>query len=246
MRSTPAIGEDGTIYVGSGSGRLFAINPDGTEKWQFPPLTTPAIGSVSSSPDLDSGSAIYFGSKDNNFYAVSDVAVPRNYRNSYSSGQRGYLTSDNLDSNVEVDDPTENNWLDGAINKGPWAVRTEIKRATSVNGNGNYEYTLLTWIRQCAQSDCSDIKNTPFQDTTGEYTYSAPHAPDLPFEQVIEIPSAPTPPGVPNHDDFERFLFGFTTAASATDTQTVEIRDFQLTFIQSGDPTIIADPTWLP
>ena len=239
VRSTPAIGGDGTIYVGSGSGRLFAINPDGTEKWQFPLPTTPAIGSVSSSPEVDSSSAIYFGSNDNNLYAISGVAVPINYRNTYLNGQRGFLTRADLDSTVAVDDP--DNWLDGSpMAKGPWAVRTEIKRATSAIANGNYEYTLLTWIRQCSQSDCSDIKGTPFQDTTGEYLFlPGPPVPDLPFEQVIELTPA-------EHGDFERFLFGFTTAASATDTQTVEIRDFQLTFIQSGDPTIIADPTWLP
>lgn len=33
--SSPAIGTDGTIYVGSGDGKLYAINPDGTKKWEF-------------------------------------------------------------------------------------------------------------------------------------------------------------------------------------------------------------------
>ena len=36
--SSPAIGADGTIYVGSGGGKLYAINPDGTLKWAFPPV----------------------------------------------------------------------------------------------------------------------------------------------------------------------------------------------------------------
>jgi outer membrane protein assembly factor BamB len=36
VRSSPAIGPDGTIYVGSsGSAKLHAINPNGTEKWSF-------------------------------------------------------------------------------------------------------------------------------------------------------------------------------------------------------------------
>ena len=45
---TPAIGADGTIYIGSYDKKLYAINPDGSEKWEF--LTknwitsSPAIG----------------------------------------------------------------------------------------------------------------------------------------------------------------------------------------------------------
>ena len=34
--SSPAIGADGTLYVGSGDGNLYAINPDGTQEWAFP------------------------------------------------------------------------------------------------------------------------------------------------------------------------------------------------------------------
>ena len=33
--SNPAIGGDGTIYVGSCDHKLYAINPDGTEKWRY-------------------------------------------------------------------------------------------------------------------------------------------------------------------------------------------------------------------
>jgi outer membrane protein assembly factor BamB len=33
--SSPAIGTDGTIYVGSNDNNLYAINPDGTYKWHF-------------------------------------------------------------------------------------------------------------------------------------------------------------------------------------------------------------------
>ena len=45
--SSPAIGADGTLYVGSSDGNLYAINSDGTQKWAF--LTG---GSVSSSPAI--------------------------------------------------------------------------------------------------------------------------------------------------------------------------------------------------
>lgn len=34
FNSTPAIGSDGTIYVSATNGNIYAINPDGTEKWR--------------------------------------------------------------------------------------------------------------------------------------------------------------------------------------------------------------------
>ena len=35
INSSPAIGADGTIYVGSMDNYLYAINPDGTQQWAF-------------------------------------------------------------------------------------------------------------------------------------------------------------------------------------------------------------------
>ena len=35
VESSPAIGSDGTVYVGSYDGYLYAIKPDGTLKWKF-------------------------------------------------------------------------------------------------------------------------------------------------------------------------------------------------------------------
>ncbi len=62
---SPAIGTDGTIYMGSArteetnSMGLFAINPDGTEKWRF------IIKSgVSSSPAIGNDGTIYVGGSD--------------------------------------------------------------------------------------------------------------------------------------------------------------------------------------
>ena len=64
--SSPAIGPDGTVYIGSDDGALYAVDPEtGVEIWKFqtgdPVKTCPAIG-----PD----GTIYFGSTDNYLYAV--------------------------------------------------------------------------------------------------------------------------------------------------------------------------------
>jgi hypothetical protein len=64
--SSPAIGADGTIYVGSYDNKLYAINSDGTEKWSF---TTE--GDVRSSPAIGADGTIYVGSYDNKLYAIN-------------------------------------------------------------------------------------------------------------------------------------------------------------------------------
>jgi outer membrane protein assembly factor BamB len=64
--SSPAIGNDGTIYVGSRDGKLYAVNPDGTKKWAFT-----AGDSIYSSPAIGSDGTIYVGSLDHNLYAIN-------------------------------------------------------------------------------------------------------------------------------------------------------------------------------
>ncbi|MFC1651558.1 PQQ-binding-like beta-propeller repeat protein [Patescibacteria group bacterium] len=69
--TSPLIGPDGTIYTGSGirfnsdvlekssegpKGKLFAINPDGTEKWSFSKKSN-----VATSPAIDKNGTIYLG-----------------------------------------------------------------------------------------------------------------------------------------------------------------------------------------
>ena len=65
--SSPAIGSDGTVYVGSVfDDNLYAVNPDGTEKWSF------STGDwVFSSPAIGSDGTVYVGSGDSNLYAVN-------------------------------------------------------------------------------------------------------------------------------------------------------------------------------
>ena len=54
--TTPAIGQDGTIYFGSHDNYLYAINSDGTEIWRFA-----TAGPVESSPAIGADGTIYFG-----------------------------------------------------------------------------------------------------------------------------------------------------------------------------------------
>jgi len=65
ISSSPAIGQDGTIYVGSRDSHLYAIHPDGNLKWKFK-----TGNEIDASPAIGSDGVIYVGSLDGNVYAV--------------------------------------------------------------------------------------------------------------------------------------------------------------------------------
>src|SRR2546427_13255844 len=57
--ATPAIGADGTIYVGSSDFNLYAVAPNGTRKWVF--KTDNGVGS----PAVSADGTIYVSAGDN-------------------------------------------------------------------------------------------------------------------------------------------------------------------------------------
>jgi outer membrane protein assembly factor BamB len=63
--SSPSIGPDGTIYVGSQDGHVYSISPEGRTNWMF------ALTNVTySSPAIANDGTIYIGSDDGNLYAL--------------------------------------------------------------------------------------------------------------------------------------------------------------------------------
>ncbi len=65
MYSTPAIGSDGTIYIGNNDGKFYAVNPDGTQKWNY------TTGKIYGSAAIARDGTIYVGSYDNNLSAIN-------------------------------------------------------------------------------------------------------------------------------------------------------------------------------
>ena len=59
VRSSPVIGGDGTIYIGSWDYHLHAIDPDGSDRWQGSTLDH-----VVSTPALARDGTVYIGSYD--------------------------------------------------------------------------------------------------------------------------------------------------------------------------------------
>ena len=66
VQFSPAVGADGTVYVGSGDGHVYALDPaNGNELWSF------ETGNwVESSPALGADGTVYVGSGDGHVYAI--------------------------------------------------------------------------------------------------------------------------------------------------------------------------------
>jgi outer membrane protein assembly factor BamB len=229
--SSPIVDLDGTVYVGSEDGNVYAINPDGTQKWNFP-----TGGQVRSSPALGKAGLVHIGSDDTNLYTLSQFADPRSFKDEDKSLGK-LLTVEDLDSSVQVDSNTD--WLNGAGSKGSWAVRLEVDRALLPNADGEFDYELRLWMRQCPDPTdfpCDEILGTFYQDTRVAYDYTAVE--DLPMVQRFRLSGA-------EQDAFERFFFGFTGAAGA-EALNATISQFQLSFIRPGDPVINCDSVKWP
>ena len=64
--SSPAIGSDGTVYIGSNDYKLYAINgKTGVKLWEFE-----TGGTVYSSPAIGPDGTVYVGSWDKKLYAI--------------------------------------------------------------------------------------------------------------------------------------------------------------------------------
>jgi len=71
LRSSPAIGSDGTVYIGSNDKKFYAINgKTGIKLWEF------ETGSfVDSSPAIGSDGTLYVGSEDYKLYAIKTESL---------------------------------------------------------------------------------------------------------------------------------------------------------------------------
>jgi len=130
IRSSPAIGPDGTIYVGSDDGKVYAVQPDGTKKWEFP-----TGGAVSSSPVVGYFGGvlrIYVGSEDKMLYAIDSDG---NKIWAFQTG--GIISSSPAISNSGIiyvgseDEKVYAIKVDGTAETGEWPLVTQGKVTSS-------------------------------------------------------------------------------------------------------------------
>lgn len=140
--SSPAIGEDGTIYVGSDDQKLYAVNPDGSLKWRYI-----AGDKIRSGIAVATGNIVYFGTdySDNKLYAVVDQGAGAALR--WTTELGAYVESDPL-----VD-------IDGTICVG---CRTAGTYAVNPDGTRRWTYG----------GSCGGDCGTPIAAIGGDITYS--------------------------------------------------------------------------
>lgn len=135
----PAVGTDGSIYVGAQGSKFYAIKPDGTEKWTFE-----TCGNVEGFPAVTS---------DNNIYVVSNGSVATLYSLNANTGAAKWTKelAGGTGSAVAVD--AEGNVYVGT-NEGVWSFTADGAQRWSTSGinvtergsfaiNGNVLYAAL-------------------------------------------------------------------------------------------------------
>lgn len=96
FQASPSIGPDGTIYIAPMSGFLFAVNPDGGEKWRYPVFN---FKNNWSSPAVGPDGTIYVGSES---YPPSETEKPQE--------KSAYIYALNPDGTLKWSYDTGGNW----------------------------------------------------------------------------------------------------------------------------------------
>ncbi len=94
--SSPAVGANGTIYVGTNTGSLYAVNPDGTQKWKYSAnenVTTPGDADIYTSPAIAADGTIYFANLHGTVYAISDNGTSAAKKWSWTTSDQSSVTS---------------------------------------------------------------------------------------------------------------------------------------------------------
>lgn len=142
IRSSAAIGTDGTVYIGSLDHHVYALDgTTGERRWDFPTL-----GPVVSSPAIGPDGTVYVGSLDYRLYALDgvtgakrwEVLTGREVNSSPAIGEDGSVYVGSLDGKVYA--------LDGATGQTRWAVPVggEVRSSPAL-GTGGSVYVGVGW-----------------------------------------------------------------------------------------------------
>jgi outer membrane protein assembly factor BamB len=187
--TTPAIGLDGTIYIGSNEGYLFALTSTGTVKWSYS-----AGYPLQSSPIIDGSGTIYFGAG-KKVYAVGDygyAAYPKwltpfttqaNVNSSpalssngylYFGSDDGYVYAINSFTGIQIWSYNASNTLPAGVH--PIYTSASIDASSNVViGNGSYMNGSLYYLNGLTgaliwqKTDFLSVFNGPFYNTVAIY-----------------------------------------------------------------------------
>jgi outer membrane protein assembly factor BamB len=116
--TSPVIGVDGTIYVGSRDGYFYAFYPNGCVKWSYPVSVPGAYSFKQSSPAIAPDGTIYIGATDFKLYAINPdgtakwiVSLAGEAASSPSVGPDGTIYVGSNGGGLRALDPTDGHLL---------------------------------------------------------------------------------------------------------------------------------------
>ncbi|HJK92003.1 MAG TPA: PQQ-binding-like beta-propeller repeat protein, partial [Polyangiaceae bacterium LLY-WYZ-15_(1-7)] len=179
--TTPAVDEDGTVYVGSQDDHLYAVAADGRLRWSYR-----TEGDNDSSPVIGDDGTIYFGSDDHKVYALTRDGALR-----WSTDLEGMVRAP-----IGLS-------LDGAVLAGVFGPRPRVVSLDASSGD-------VRWYFPVTVADTTEIgvASGPLVDREGsiyfgahdDYLYSLAPTGELRwvFEAAADVDSSPvlTPEGV--------------------------------------------------
>jgi len=167
-QSTVTFAEDGTLYVGTHEGKLYAVNPDGTEKWNLT-LAPPASlspGQILATPTVGADGTIYVGvwgdlgaipPRDGGFYAVTDNGASGTIKWAYPDPTQ-ILSSAAIAPTGEI--------IFGAnLPVVGWSI-VALKEVAADPG-----YVVAWTIDSDPASDSAGVSSTPALSADGRYAY---------------------------------------------------------------------------
>ena len=123
IHSSPAIGNDGTIYFGDEDANINALYPNGTLRWRYHTL-----GAVLSSPAIGSDGTVYCGSHDEGLYAL----YPNNGTVKWRFGTGGWVrTAPCIAEDGTIYCVSLSNYLYAVYPNGTMKWRTNVGAGTS-------------------------------------------------------------------------------------------------------------------
>jgi outer membrane protein assembly factor BamB len=272
LKSSPAIGADGTVYVGSRADKLYALNPaDRNAREPFPTANEWAFqtgGDVFSSPAVGDDGKIYFGSNDGFVY----VAYPQGTE-SFKFETNGAVRSGPFvkpdgtfyvgsnDSNLYAFQPLNlGNFRQNDLPGNRYLVTYDEPGAAATPYLVSSPTDSDDWLNSGPWAIRLEVKRALIGGV-GRYTFSA-WIRQCEFgdcrdvvgtffsDTRVEYDPVGKPPLLQQvieldataNDRWDRFLFGFTAQTGADESQSASIADFALSFIRPNDPVIVADP----
>ena len=187
--SSPAIGADGTVYVGSDDNHLHAVAADGTPLWTYP-----TGGDVRSSPAVDAAGTIYVGSKDGYLYAINpDGTLKWKYR---TEGAIWSSPAINCDGTVYIGSTDKYLYAINPIQKSPTCVRGAISgqlwHDADADGEQDVEEDGLEGVTVNLFTADDALLATTVTGSDGTYEFERLY----PGTYTIDVDEATLPPGL--------------------------------------------------